>query len=70
MVSIEPIKIVEQIDLTKDETSSPNNSDKENNNNNPGSKRPPMLKDIFSYSVQIESDEPVKVNNVPSKCMQ
>ncbi|VUZ45234.1 unnamed protein product [Hymenolepis diminuta] len=70
VVSVEPIKIVEQIDLTKDETSSPNNSDKENNNNNSGSKRPPMLKDIFSYSVQIESDEPVKVNNVPSKSMQ
>nr|CDS31995.1 zinc finger protein [Hymenolepis microstoma] len=70
VVSVDPTKLVEQIDLTKDETSSPNNSDKENNNNNANSKRLPMLKDIFSYSVQIESDEPVKVNNVPSKCMQ
>ncbi|VDO07255.1 unnamed protein product [Rodentolepis nana] len=70
VVSVDPTKLVEQIDLTKDETSSPNNSDKENNNNNANSKRLPMLKDIFSYSVQIDSDEPVKVNNVPSKCMQ
>ncbi|KAL5967786.1 Tyrosine-protein kinase BAZ1B [Taenia solium] len=55
------------IDLSKDETSSPNNSDKENNVN---AKRPTVTKDNFSYSVQLVSDELVNVNNVPAKCIQ
>ncbi|KAL5110597.1 Tyrosine-protein kinase BAZ1B [Taenia crassiceps] len=55
------------IDLSKDETSSPNNSDKENNVN---TKRQTVTKDNFSYSVQLVSDELVNVNNVPAKCIQ
>ncbi|VDM31325.1 unnamed protein product [Hydatigera taeniaeformis] len=55
------------IDLSKDETSSPNNSDKENNVN---ARRPTVTKDNFSYSVQLVSDELVNVNNVPAKCIQ
>ncbi|EUB59408.1 Tyrosine-protein kinase BAZ1B [Echinococcus granulosus] len=55
------------IDLSKDETSSPNNSDKENNVN---TKRSTVTQDNFSYSVQLVSDELVNVNNVPAKCIQ
>uniref|UniRef100_A0A5K3EW47 Bromodomain adjacent to zinc finger domain protein 1A n=2 Tax=Mesocestoides corti TaxID=53468 RepID=A0A5K3EW47_MESCO len=55
------------IDLSKEESSSPNNSDKENNIN---AKRPPVFKKDFSYNVKLVSDDPVVVNHVPSSCIQ